>query len=129
MKKYNVYVNGTAYEVEIEEAGQSEQAPASRPASVQSAPAPKAAVPKPAAPKPQAAATGGNTITAPMPGTVLKMLVSAGDHINAGDKVAVLEAMKMENDIVAPTDLTVESVEVVEGASVNSGDLLISYAE
>ena len=66
------------------------------------------------------------TVAAPMPGTVLKINVKVGDAVKAGQAVAVLEAMKMENEIAAPQDGTVASVNVSQGASVNTGDVLVT---
>ena len=110
MKKYRVNVNGTVFEVEIEEMT---GAPA--------APAAAAAAPAPAAP---AAPAGGEKITAPMPGTILAVNVTSGSAVKKGDVLMILEAMKMENEIMAPCDGAVTSVAVTKGASVESGTLL-----
>lgn len=126
MKKYNITVNGNSYEVMVEEvsAEGAVATPAPAPVAAQkvAAPAPKAA---PAAPK-AAAGTGAVKVTAPMPGTILEVKVSAGQAVKKGDVVCVLEAMKMENEIPAPEDGTVASVNIQKGASVNAGDLLVS---
>ena len=123
MKKYNVTVNGTTYEVLVEEAGVA-SAPAVISAPVAAAPAAPAAAPAPkAAP---AGAEGAIKVTSPMPGTILKIEVSAGQAVKKGDTLCILEAMKMENAIPAPEDGTVASVNVQKGASVNAGDLLVS---
>ena len=98
MRKFNVTVNGKTYAVEVEEADGSESAPAQN-----QAPAPSA--PKAAAPV--AMPAGGTAVTAPMPGLVLKLCVSEGAKVNKGDKIIVLEAMKMENDIAASASGTV----------------------
>lgn len=118
MRKFNVNVNGKIYVVEIEETG--EQAP------VAAAPAP-AATPAPApAPAPAAPVASGNVnINAPMPGTILDVKVKVGDTVKAGDVLCVLEAMKMENEMVAPQNGKVTSI-VAKGATVNTGDLLAS---
>ncbi len=107
MKKYRVNVNGTVFEVEIEE--------------MTGAPAAPAAAPAPAAP---AAPAGDEKITAPMPGTILAVNVANGSAVKKGDVLMILEAMKMENEIMAPCDGAVTSVAVTKGASVESGTLL-----
>ena len=126
MKKYNVTVNGVLYEVLVEEAdsaSESAAAPAAVPAPAAKAPAPKAPAPKaPAA----SGAQGGIKVTAPMPGTILKMNVKVGDVVKANDLVCVLEAMKMENEIFAKEGGTVKFVDAPQGASVNSGDVIIT---
>jgi len=133
MKKYNVTVNGVTYEVLVEEAGVV-SAPAAAPAPV-AAPAPTAApaaAPAPAAAQAPAAkpaasgAAGSIKVTAPMPGTILKLNVKVGDTIKANDLVCILEAMKMENEIFASEGGTVKSIEAAQGASVNSGDVIIT---
>ena len=109
MKKYRVNVNGTAYEVEIEEmAGAPVAAPGAAPAA---APAP-------------AASGAGESINAPMPGNILSVNVAAGDTVKQGQVLMVLEAMKMENEIMAPRDGKVTAVAVAKGAAVESGALL-----
>lgn len=131
MRKFNVTVNGVAYDVEIEEVGAvasapvAAPAPAAAPASV-AAPAAAPAAPK-AAPAAQGKA-GSVSIKAPMPGTILKINVKVGDAVKAGDVVCVLEAMKMENDICAPQDGVVSSVEVAQGASVATDAVLVTLA-
>ncbi len=127
MKKYNVTVNGVTYEVLVEETDSESAA-----APVQAAPkaaAPKAAAPAAPAPAPKAApaaAQGGIKVTAPMPGTILKMNVKVGDTVKANDLVCVLEAMKMENEIFAKEGGTVKTVDAPQGSSVNSGDTIIT---
>ena len=122
MKKYNVTVNGVTYEVLVEETD-SASAPSAAPApAAAAAPAASKAAPK-AAP---AGSQGGIKVTAPMPGTILKMNVKVGDVVKANDLVCVLEAMKMENEIFAKEGGTVKSVDAPQGASVNSGDVIIT---
>lgn len=125
MKKYNITVNGTTYEVVVEEAGEVASAPAAAPAPV-AAPAAPAAPKVAPAPKAPAGAQGANKVTAPMPGTILDVKVSVGQSIKKGDVVCVLEAMKMENDIPASCDGVVASVNVQKGSSVNAADVLIT---
>ena len=118
MKKYTITVNGTAYEVEVEEAGVVASAPKA------AAPAPKAAP----APAPKAAApvaAGATTVSAPMPGKVLEIKVKAGDAVKSGDVLMILEAMKMQNEIMAPADGTVSDVRVSAGQTVSTGDVMI----
>ena len=110
MKKYRVTVNGTAYEIELEEL--TGAAPA--------ADAPAAPAPAPAA----AAPAGGEQVTSPMPGTILSVNVAAGDAVKRGQVLMILEAMKMENEIMCPCDGKVASVNTSKGASVESGTLL-----
>ena len=110
MKKYRVNVNGTVYEVELEEI-------------TGAAPAAAAPVPAPAA-APAAAPAGGEKVCAPMPGTILSVNVSNGSVVKKGDVLMILEAMKMENEIMAPCDGTVTSVAAAKGAAVESGALL-----
>ena len=110
MKKYRVTVNGTAYEIELEElTGAAPAAPA---------PAPAAAAPAAAAP------AGGEQVTSPMPGTILDIKVAQGAAVKKGDVLMVLEAMKMENEIMCPCDGKVASINTSKGAAVESGTLL-----
>ena len=111
MKNYTITVNGNVYEVTVEE-GTGTGAPAA------------AAAPK-AAPAP-AGAQGAVKISSPMPGKILGIKVAAGDAVKKGQVVIVLEAMKMENDIVAPQDGTVASVNVTNGQSVDTGAVLVT---
>ena len=118
-KQYTVTVNGTAYEVTVESVsgGRMASAPIARTAS---APVARAAAPV-AAP---AASGSGETVSSPMPGTILDVKVAAGQAVKSGDILFILEAMKMENEIFAPCDGTVSSVAVSKGAAVNPGDVL-----
>ncbi len=119
MKKYNVTVNGTAYEVTLEAVDASE---------VKAAPAPAAAAPAPAvapAAAPSAPVSGGKeTVTSPMPGNILSVNVTNGTAVKKGDVLMILEAMKMENEIMSPCDGTVLSVGVTKGATVETGAVL-----
>lgn len=124
MRKFNITVNGTTYEVDVEEVGGVQTA---APAPVQAAaPAPAAAPATAAAPAPAAAPAGAKTITAPMPGTIVSVKVNVGDTVKNGDLVAVLEAMKMENEIFSNTDGKVVGISAAAGATVNTGDVIVS---
>ncbi|MBT9775426.1 biotin/lipoyl-binding protein [Clostridium sp. MCC353] len=117
MKNYTITVNGNVYEVTVEEGTGS--AAAAAPAAAPKA-APKAAAPK-AAPKAAAGAAGSVIVSAPMPGKILAVKASAGQAVKKGEVLLVLEAMKMENEIVAPQDGTVASINVAVGDSVEAG--------
>ncbi|MBQ9306983.1 MAG: acetyl-CoA carboxylase biotin carboxyl carrier protein subunit [Clostridia bacterium] len=122
MRTFNVTVNGQAYEVSVEEVTSGEQPVVAPAAHV----APKAAAPK-AAPKAAPAVAGSGTpVKAPMPGTILDVKVKVGDTVTNGQAVCVLEAMKMENEIPAPKAGKVTSVLASKGASVNTGDTLVT---
>ena len=114
MKAYRVNVNGNVYEITLEVIDKSE-------IKAQPAQAPAAA---PAAP----VASGAQTVSAPMPGTILKVNVANGQAVKKGDVLMILEAMKMENEIMAPCDATVSSVNVNQGASVEAGAVLCTLA-
>lgn len=120
MKNLRITVNGTAYDVQVEELGSS-SAPAAAPtAAPVAAPAPAA---KPAAP---AGAAGSVVVKAPMPGTVVNVVVSAGQAVKAGDDLVFIEAMKMETPVKAPQDGTVATIDVAKGESVDSGKVLVT---
>lgn len=130
MKMFRVVVNGSEYKVGIEElaeenASQTSQAKAaSAPTDTPRQPTVKAQ-PKPAAAKTAPAAAGGGTIVAPMPGTVLHVAVNIGDKVTKGQTLLVLEAMKMENEIMAPADGVVQELNATKGVSVNAGEILV----
>ncbi len=105
MKKYRVNVNNTLYEIEIEQINESDITTSSA---------------KPAAPAP----LEGEKIASPMPGTILNIHVNAGDMVKEGQILMILEALKMENEIMAPKDGKIASIHVSKGASVESGTLL-----
>ncbi len=114
MKKFKVTVNGTAYEIELEEIeATAKAAPAKE---KNAAPAPAA----PAAPAPE----GAQRVTAPMPGNILDVRVKVGDAVKKGDVLLILEAMKMENEIMAAADGKITSVNVNKGDSVETGAVL-----
>ena len=115
MKAYKVTVNGNVYEITLEVI---DKADIKTPAAPVAAPAPAAAP----------VAAGAQTITAPMPGTILKVNVANGQAVKKGDVLMVLEAMKMENEIMAPADATVASVNINAGASVEAGAVLCTLA-
>ena len=116
MKKYKVNVNGTSYEIEIELMSETEASSAKA-----SAPA---AAPAPAAPAAPVAAGEGEKVAAPMPGTILDVKVNVGDTVKKGQVLFILEAMKMENEIMAGVDGQITSVGATKGASVQTGDML-----
>ena len=132
MKKYNVTVNGTTYEVVVEETAAGAAAPAPQPAPVHTAapapqPAPQpAAAPAPAPAAPAAGAQGSVKVTAPMPGTILRMNVKVGDTLEPNGLVCILEAMKMENEIFSEHGGKVVSVNAPAGTAVQSGDVIIT---
>ena len=131
--KYKVTLNGRTYEVEVE-AGKAMLldeyeaiVPTAAPAAAPVAAAPAAAAPA-AAPAAAAVTAAGEAVSAPMPGTILKVAVTQGQAVKAGTLLCVLEAMKMENEIMAPKDGTVAQVVVSKGASVSTGDALVVIA-
>ena len=118
MKNYTITVNGTAYNVTVQE-GANAPAPAPAPAAAPaSAPA--------AAPAPAQGSEGSVKVEAPMPGTILDVKVSVGDSVSSGSVLCILEAMKMENEIVAPQDGTVASINVSKSDSVEAGQVIIT---
>ena len=140
MKNYTITVNGNVYEVTVEEGftGAAKAAPAPAP---KAAPAPRAAAPAPApapapaapapapapapaAPAPAAPAAGSVAVTAPMPGKILGVKLQAGTAVKRGQVILILEAMKMENEIVAPQDGTIASINVAVGHMVEPGATL-----
>ena len=132
--KYKVTLNSRTYEVEVE-AGKAmlldeyEAIVPSAPAVAPVAAAPVAAAPAAAPAAAAPVVTGaGESVTAPMPGTILRVNVQNGQAVKEGDLLVVLEAMKMENEIYAPKNGTVSQVVVSKGASVNTGDALVVIA-
>lgn len=127
MKKYLVNVNGTQYEIGVEAIGEGDMpvktaaapAPAAAPVAETAAPAP--------APAPAAAPAGGQAVNSPMPGTILSVNVQNGQQVAEGDVIMILEAMKMENEIMAPVSGTV-TVAVTKGQTVETGVLLCTIA-
>lgn len=141
MRRFKVKVNDEVFEVEVEEVGRPEiksarpvvQAPPAQPVQVVAPKAPAAApapVQRPsaapaAAPGPQG---DGDAVRAPIPGVISAIKVSAGNQVKKGQILVLLEAMKMQNEILAPFDATVTGVSVNPGASVQTGDVLITLA-
>ena len=133
MKEYLITVNGKTYEVQVEEAGEvpyvapvPNQIPTPRAAPI---PNPTTAVKPEVKPLSAAAsmgAAGKTTVKSPMPGSILKINVAAGDTVKSGTVLCVLEAMKMENEIVSPCDGLIATVNISKGASVNSGDVMFT---
>ena len=118
MKNYRITVNGNEYDVAVEEVGASTSTSAPKAA-------PKAAPKKAAKAAPKASAGAGSVkVSSPMPGKILSVKKNVGDSVSKGDTILVLEAMKMENDIVAPEDGTIASIDVNEGTSVEAGAVL-----
>lgn len=118
MKAYRVNVNGNVYEITIEVIDK---------ADIKAAPAP---APE-AAPAPQAApapAGNGEAVSAPLPGVITRIAVSNGQAVKKGDLLATIEAMKMETEILSPADGTIASVHVTQGASVEGGAVLFTFA-
>ena len=118
MKNYTITVNGNVYDVTVEEAGVTSAPVVTRAAA-------PIATPKAAAPV-ASGSEGSVKVNAPMPGKILAVKAKVGDTVKKGDAIIVLEAMKMENDIVAPEDGTVASINTKEGATVEAGDILAS---
>ena len=132
--RYKVTLNNKVYEVEVEETSAmlvdeyEALAPVAPAAAPVAAAAPAAPVAAPAAAPAPVAAAAGEQVTAPMPGTILKVNVQNGQAVKEGDVLCVLEAMKMENEIMAPKAGTVAQVVTSKGASVNTGDVLVVIA-
>ena len=132
--KYKVTLNKRVYEVEVEQGEAmlideydlaAPAAPAAPAAAASAAPAP--AAPAPAAPAP-AAPAAGETVKSPMPGNILRIEVSQGQHVEEGDVIMILEAMKMENEIVATKSGTIAQIAVSKGAVVETGTVLAVIA-
>ncbi len=133
--KYNVTLNGKIYEVDVTESDAvvtgitqvpvAVAAPAVAPVAVAPVAAPEApAAEAPAAPAVTPVSADGTQVKAPMPGTILAVKKNVGEAVKAGDVIVVLEAMKMENDIVAPCDGTVKSINAPKGSTVNTDDVI-----
>ena len=112
MKNYRITVNGTSYDVSVEELSGG-AAPVAAPVAA-----------APAAPAPAAGGAGSVKVSSPMPGKILAVKANVGDSVKKGQVILILEAMKMENEVVAPEDGTVASIDVASGATVEAGDTL-----
>lgn len=121
----DVTVNGASYQVEMENAPAPVQKPVQAPATATAAPTATATAP---APKPAAPAGAGKPVTSPLPGVIIEVSVKEGQAVKAGQKVAVLEAMKMENEIQAPADGIVTAILVNKGDSVLEGAEIVKIA-
>lgn len=128
MRKFLINVNGNSYEVEVEEVGGASAPMASAHVAPAAPAVPAPAAAAPAAPAAAAPAAAGEQVKSPMPGNILDVKVAVGDTVAEGDVLIILEAMKMENEIVAPCSGKVASVNVQKGATVNSDDLLVVIA-
>lgn len=127
MKNLRITVNGTSYDVQVEEIG--EGTPATATAAPVAAPVAAAAQAPKAAPAPKATPAGsGEPLKSPMPGTIVSVNVSVGQKVKKGDTLVILEAMKMENEIVSPNDATVTGINVSKGESVESGTVILTLA-
>lgn len=129
--KYNITVNGTVYEVEVEEvrvAASPAVAPAEAPAEIKASVAPTPTpIPKTKAPAPaETMSLGEAVVKSPMLGNILEVMVNIGEEVYEGQSLIILESMKMETDITAPSAGIIETIHVSEGCSVSSGDILIS---
>ena len=127
MKKFQITVNGSTYDVDVAEVGGAAPAaaPVARPAAPAPAPAPAAApAPAPAPAAAPVAIAEGETVEAPMPGKIHKIVKKVGDTVVEGDVIVILEAMKMENEITTGAAGTVKQIPVTEGQAVNPGDVL-----
>ena len=123
--KAEVTVNGVVYQVAIG----GNEAPVAAPTPVAPAPAPSVQAPVQAsAPKPTVAAGGGKPINSPLPGVIIGVRVNVGDNVKAGQVVAILEAMKMENEIQAEFDGTVTAVNVSQGDSILEGAPIVTIS-
>ena len=141
MQKLNFNINGKHYEAmvaeiehnvaEVELNGKKYTVEVERSESVVSpiaAPKPVAAAAPAAAPAPKKAAAGANSVTAPLPGSVVSINVKVGDAVKAGQQLAIIEAMKMENEILAPADGTIKAIHVSAGQAVQQGDAILDLA-
>lgn len=127
MRKFMINVNGNSYEVEVDEVTTGSSSVQKTTAPAVSTPVSKAApAPAPKVEKKEVVVSAGQEVVeAPMPGNIWKIEVKEGDKVKAGDILLILEAMKMENEILAPRDGIVASINTTQGATVNTGDKLV----
>lgn len=133
MKIFKIRVNGHEYEVEVEEVTRDAANPPAKPRQVPAAQPARQEVQRKSAPTVQTAPAasmqeGTTTILAPMPGTIVDVQVGPGERVSKGQALMILEAMKMENEILAPHDCTIGQTHVAKGASVNAGDVLVTLS-
>jgi biotin carboxyl carrier protein len=139
MKKYRITVNGKTFDVDVEEVDAQKFTHSSMSSPVAAAPAPapvpapraeaaQTHAPSPAAARPAAPAGGATAMKSPLPGKILKVMATPGSSWKKGDTLLIIEAMKMENEILAPRDCTVEEVAVEANQTVKTGDLLLKLA-
>jgi biotin carboxyl carrier protein len=126
VKTFRIVIDGEEYFVEVEEIKSESAASMPRPVKTASTPPPPVVSAPKATPLP-VAASSGDIVKAPLQGTILSVDVAPGDHVKAGDNLVVIEAMKMENEIVAPHDGEIAKVHVDKGVVVSSGDLLVTF--
>lgn len=123
MKNYRITVNGTSYDVSVEELAGG-VAPVAAPVAAAPVAAPAPAVAPAPAPAAKSVGAGSIKVASPMPGKILDVKANVGDAVKKGQVILILEAMKMENEVVAPEDGTVASIDVASGATVEAGDTL-----
>ena len=123
--KYVVTINGKQYDVEVEKVSGGYKPMSMGAKAAPAAPAPAPAAPAPAAPKAAPVSAGDNTVTSPMPGTILGVKVKEGDAVKAGQLVIILEAMKMETEIVSEVAGSVAAVRVKKGDAVDTDTVLV----
>ncbi|BBE31144.1 acetyl-CoA carboxylase biotin carboxyl carrier protein subunit [Tepiditoga spiralis] len=131
IKKFNVKVNGKSYEVEVEEVSSQgtvpvQSVPVAAPVQKPAATPASAPTPKPAATPASAPTAGGHEVISPLPGAVVDILVSVGQSVSEGDKLIIIEAMKMENEIPAPVSGVIDKILVKKGDTVEGEQLLIT---
>jgi len=129
LRKFKITIDGKEYLVEMEEIGGTAPQPVAAPVAPAAAPQPAAApAPEPAPAAKAAPAVAADAMDAPMPGTIIKILVKPGDQVEENQPLLVLEAMKMENEIVANRAGVVEALYVAKNDTVNAGDALIKIS-